>query len=198
MPETLIDLIRHGEPQGGRAYRGNRIDDPLSETGWRQMREAVDGRMPWDAVISSPMRRCLDFSRELAEQREVEVIDALKEIGFGDWEGRTRQQLQIERAAEYHAFYKDPENATPPGAEPLRDFMRRVSDAYSALLEKHRGRHLLIVSHAGVMRAIIGHVLQARPNGLYRMRIEYAGIARIRHGEHGGTLERYNAKMSDL
>ena len=35
---TRIDLIRHGEPVGGRRYRGQ-IDDPLSEKGWKQMRE---------------------------------------------------------------------------------------------------------------------------------------------------------------
>ena len=35
--ETIIDLLRHGEPLGGSRYRGNRIDDPLTEKGWRQM-----------------------------------------------------------------------------------------------------------------------------------------------------------------
>ena len=39
-PPTLIDMIRHGEPVGGRRYRGQ-IDDPLSEKGWRQMWAAV-------------------------------------------------------------------------------------------------------------------------------------------------------------
>ena len=194
MSETLIDLMRHGEPQGGRRYRGNRIDDPLSDTGWRQMREAAGAGAAWDVVISSPMRRCREFAHTLSQN--VEIIDELKEIGFGDWEGRTRSRIQADNPAEYEAFYRDPENATPPGAEPLRDFMRRVGDAYDALLERHRGRHLLVVSHAGVMRAIIGHVLRTEANGLYRMRIEYAGIARIRHGEHGGSLERLNAKMS--
>ena len=37
MKETTIDLIRHGEPVGGRAYRGHNIDDPLSDKGWQQI-----------------------------------------------------------------------------------------------------------------------------------------------------------------
>ncbi|MEK6748901.1 MAG: histidine phosphatase family protein, partial [Pseudomonadota bacterium] len=37
---TVVDMIRHGEPVGGKRYRGHR-DDPLSDIGWRQMREAV-------------------------------------------------------------------------------------------------------------------------------------------------------------
>ena len=50
---TVIDLLRHGEPLGGRRYRGQR-DDPLSEQGWRQMRASVGGYREWQAVVSSP------------------------------------------------------------------------------------------------------------------------------------------------
>jgi len=39
-PITTLDLMRHGEPVGGRRYRGQ-MDDPLSEKGWAQMRNAV-------------------------------------------------------------------------------------------------------------------------------------------------------------
>ena len=42
---TTIDLIRHGEPVGGRKYRGQ-IDDPLSDKGWTQMRQAVADHKP--------------------------------------------------------------------------------------------------------------------------------------------------------
>ena len=64
---TTIDLIRHGEPVGGRKYRGQ-IDDPLSDKGWAQMREAVGDHRPWDVIISSSLSRCLDFARELGQR----------------------------------------------------------------------------------------------------------------------------------
>ena len=41
MDDTIIDLIRHGQPQGGSVYRGHGVDDPLSELGWQQMWKAV-------------------------------------------------------------------------------------------------------------------------------------------------------------
>jgi len=41
--------MRHGEPVGGRAYRGHSIDDPLSEKGWQQMWDAVGD----DAALGS-------------------------------------------------------------------------------------------------------------------------------------------------
>ncbi|HHO59588.1 MAG TPA: histidine phosphatase family protein, partial [Thiotrichales bacterium] len=61
---TCIDVIRHGEPEGGRRYRGHSVDDPLTEKGWLQMRSAVPENPPWQHIISSPLVRCLDFSRE--------------------------------------------------------------------------------------------------------------------------------------
>ena len=41
MPDTIVDLIRHGEPAGGQRYRGHRVDDPLTEKGWSQMWNSV-------------------------------------------------------------------------------------------------------------------------------------------------------------
>ncbi|MEW6253578.1 MAG: histidine phosphatase family protein, partial [Planctomycetota bacterium] len=62
---TLIDLMRHGEPVGGRRYRGQ-VDDPLSEKGWAQMRAAVGEAAPWHHVVSSPLLRCREFAETLA------------------------------------------------------------------------------------------------------------------------------------
>ncbi|WP_173425610.1 histidine phosphatase family protein, partial [Stutzerimonas stutzeri] len=52
-----IDLLRHGETERGGGFRGS-LDDALTDRGWQQMREAVDGAGPWDALISSPLQRC--------------------------------------------------------------------------------------------------------------------------------------------
>ncbi len=64
---TTVDLLRHGEPEGGNKYRGA-LDDPLSELGWAQMRAATGDRCPWQAIVSSPLRRCAAFARELANR----------------------------------------------------------------------------------------------------------------------------------
>ena len=60
---AVIDLIRHGEPEGGRRYRGA-TDDPLTAAGWRQMEAAVAG-LSWQRIYSSPLVRCADFARHL-------------------------------------------------------------------------------------------------------------------------------------
>ena len=197
MAETIIDFIRHGEPEGGRAFRGHKIDDPLSEKGWQQMRDAVGEHCPWSHIISSPLQRCAAFADELASKHKLSVTvdDRFKEVGFGDWEGKTPEQLQQDRLAEYNAFYVDPVNNRPPGAEDLDQFISRVVAAYNGLTEKFTGKHTLIVAHAGVIRAVIAHVLHTEPLGMYRIKVNNAGIARIRISERGAMLEYLNKKL---
>ena len=193
--DTLIDMLRHGEPVGGRAYRGNSIDDPLTDKGWEQMRRAINGFDDWDVIATSPLQRCLAFAEELAQNigLEVTVEPSFREVGFGEWEGRVPDEIIKSNREEYEAFYQDPENCRPEGAEPLQDFTDRVIGAYEELVRKNSGKHLLIVTHAGVMRAIIAHVLGAPPVGMYRIKVENAGITRIRHTRYGPKLELHNA-----
>ena len=197
---TVVDLIRHGQPQGGSLYRGHAIDDPLSNKGWQQMRDAVIGAVPWQQIISSPMQRCLAFAEELARQHDIDLTTEtdFREVGFGNWEGLTRAQLKAERLQEYEDFYRDPVNCRPPGAEPLNDFITRVSRAYHEQVQQHTGQHILIVAHAGVMRAIIAATLHCAPLGLYRIRVDNAGITRIQHDQHGGHLLYHNVRLRDM
>ena len=197
----LIDLIRHGEPVGGRRYRGQ-LDDPLSEKGWRQMRRAVGDHAPWDRVVTSPLRRCAEFAAELARHHGLpcEEEPQLREVGFGVWEGRTAAELTQEDPEILMRFYRDPVAHRPPGAEPLEEFRQRVVGCWEELLTRRPGSHLLLVAHAGVIRVVLCHVLGMPLERMYIIQVPNAGITRIRvDGEgkhrfarllfHGGTLE---------
>jgi alpha-ribazole phosphatase len=176
---TLIDIIRHGEPVGGRRYRGYGVDDPLTEKGWEQMRASVHETRIWQQIVSSPLQRCVEFSTELADDLHVgiEVIDNLKEIGFGEWEGKTPEEIVAEDSDALDRFHQDPVNNRPLGAEPLDSFSQRVWDAYLKVAEKYRGQHVLIVAHAGVARAITANILKISLQDVYsRLKIEYGGI----------------------
>jgi broad specificity phosphatase PhoE len=191
---TLLDYLRHGQPLGGNRFRGQGIDDPLSDKGWRQMRDTVAALGGWDRVISSPLQRCVAFSRWLAEQHALPlwIEPDLREVGFGTWEGKTRDQLQAGQEEEYLAFYRDPVTNRPPGAEPLDAFAARVVAVYQRLLRSHAGEHLLIVAHAGVIRATLGHVLQAAPINWYRTVVDNAAITRFSDDHQGQKLVAHN------
>jgi probable phosphoglycerate mutase len=195
MSDTLIDLIRHGEPVGGRRYRGNGCDDPLSDVGWQQMWEAVGSLGEWKQVISSPMQRCRAFAAELGAQRglPVTIDERLREVGFGRWEGLSPAELRDCCPEEYDAFQRDPVRYRPPRAEPLAEFSSRVNAAVAEAAASHGGARLLIVAHAGVIRASVGHVLNAPAERWYRIRVRHAGITRIRYDDYGSALEFHNA-----
>ncbi len=176
---TYIDVIRHGEPVGGQRYRGHSVDDPLTEKGWAQMRAAVAESPPWQHIVSSPLKRCLEFSQELANDLQINytVEDKLKEIGFGEWEGKTPDDILAEDSEALNHFYRDPVNNRPKGAEPLDTFSERVWNAYLDISHLHLNKHILIVAHAGVARAITANILKMSLDDVYsRLKIEYGAI----------------------
>jgi len=191
---TLIDFIRHGEPEGGRLYRGAAIDDPLSEKGWRQMWQAVGESRAWDQLVSSPLQRCHAFALALGKKHglPVSVEQDFREVGFGSWEGRSPVDIQQQAPGEYAAFYADPVNNRPPGAEDLLDFGRRVAGAMERTASTHAGKRVLVVAHAGVIRATLGHVLQAPPAAWYRVKVDNAGFSRFARDERGWQLICHN------
>lgn len=194
MTTTTLDYLRHGQPLGGSRFRGNGVDDPLSELGWSQMQTTcatIDG---WQQVISSPMQRCLAFAQNIAMERSLPltVIDDLREVGFGNWEGVNRDQLKQHRRAEYQAFYRDPVRNRPPGAESLIDFGQRIARVFDRLVDEFSGQHLLVVSHAGVIRATLGHVSQSPATTWYRAAVANAAVSRFTRDARGTALIAHN------
>ncbi|MDV6344264.1 histidine phosphatase family protein [Nitrosomonas sp. Is37] len=198
MTETVIDLIRHGEPVGGHRYRGHNVDDPLSEKGWSQMWDAVGEYNAWEQIITSPLQRCQAFARALGERHGIDVTvePRFKEVGLGSWEGLSHDEIKIGRSDEFQAFLRNPVNHRPQGAEVLDDFINRVNSAYDEIVEHYRSKHYLIVAHAGVIRAVIARTIHAASVGFYRIKVNNGGITRIRHTETGEMLEFLNGKLS--
>lgn len=188
--ETRIELLRHGEPLGGRRYRGQ-LDDALSERGWAQMWTAVGERSDWQQIVTSPLSRCHAFARALGERHRLPIrVDArFAEIGFGAWEGKTRAELEQLEPGQVGRFLGDPVTHRPPGAEPLDAFITRVQAGLNDLLADCAGQSVLVIAHAGVIRAVMASVLQIPPAAMYRIYVANAGITEIRtDGERGFSL----------
>jgi len=184
-PYTLVDIIRHGEPVGGKRYRGQ-IDDPLSEKGWQQMRDAVADQNPWDVIVSSPLLRCAEFAKELAQQHVIplEFDDRIKEIRWGEWEGSTPEQLNQHDPLTVARALRDPMNHRPSDAEDINHFQQRVIDAWNAITNQHETRHVLVVAHAGIIRAILTHILETPAEHMFRIHVPNASITRIQIDHH--------------
>ncbi len=160
-----IGLLRHGEVAGGPRFRGH-SDDPLTAAGWDQMWSALGGDDRWERVISSPLARCAAFARAFARRHALPlaVDDRLMEMHFGQWEGRSAKELMAADPEALERFWRDPETYPPPGGEALSRFRARVLDAWNDIVTTHAGRRVLVVTHGGVIRVLLGH-LQGRPPG---------------------------------
>lgn len=187
---TIIDVIRHGEPVGGRKYRGQ-IDDPLSAKGWAQMHAAVGDYAAWQQIVSSPLSRCAEFAQQLAQKNAIPLMfdPRLQEVGFGDWEGKTSAEITATDASLLFNFKRDPIAFRPANAEPIADFYQRVSVAWDELVSQFAGQHVLVVAHAGVIRMLLAHVLGMPPAHAYRIEVASAAISRFSVTQREGLMQ---------
>ena len=172
----IIDLLRHGEPVGGRRYRGNQ-DDPLTEKGWQQMLDSTQGKS-WDYIASSSLSRCSAFAQHLADTQNtpLAVFDELIELGFGAWQGKTAAEIGQHRVDRFKA---DPLKRRPEGAENLVDFQQRVLSAFGEITQHNTDKTILIVAHAGVIRVIKSHLHNLALEKMFTIEVKSAACERF-------------------
>lgn len=177
MADRWVDLLRHGEVEGGERLRGSR-DDALTPRGWAQMRAALADPLPYDRILSSPARRCAEPARELAARTGLPLMlePDLRERHFGDWEGQRADSIDPELLGR---FWADPIGVTPPGAEPFDDFRARVLGGWERLRQTD-ARHSLVVTHGGVIRLMLGAVLGLADEALLLVEVPHAALSRLR------------------
>jgi len=180
---TTFYLMRHGKCEGGDILRGH-TDVSLSESGRKQMFDAIEAAdISFDHIISSPLRRCCEFALRLYLNREVplKLEDGFKEMNFGDWDGETLESLYQTSAGPIEAYWKNPWASTPPDGETMLDFEARIDRAWESILNQHRGKSLLLVTHAGVIRHLMANALGVSGvAGIYtQLSLAYAAIVKV-------------------
>ncbi|MHA2811896.1 alpha-ribazole phosphatase [Vibrio campbellii] len=159
MKTLNIYLLRHGKVNAAPGLHGQadlKVDEAEQRKiaqAWQQTGREVEG------IISSPLSRCHDLAEILAEQQllPLSVEPQLQELDFGDFDGIPFDMLS-EHWNKLDAFWKAPAQHTLPNAESLDDFSHRVTCAWSQIINDIND-NLLIVTHGGVIRMILAHVL---------------------------------------
>lgn len=159
-PPLTVVLIRHGPVTDGGLCYGARVSPPLSELAARRISD-LRTRLPatFASVHCSPATRCLETAAQLGLTPDV-VDEAWLERDFGDWEGRPWADVwaevgEVEDAEGFAAF-------TPDRGEPwtgVRDRAGAALDALAALPVPEDGAPIAVVTHGGVIRTILAHVL---------------------------------------
>lgn len=176
-----LDCLRHGETERGGGFRGW-LDDALTDTGWEQMRAAVEKGGPWQRIVSSPLQRCARFGEALAAEHglPLHLEPDLRELHFGAWEGRSAIELMDTDADGLGAFWADPYGFTPPNGEHVTDFATRVSDAVRRLQRRHDGERVLLITHGGVMKLLLAEARGLPREHLLQVEVPHAARIRLR------------------
>jgi alpha-ribazole phosphatase len=179
---TQFDLLRHGKVDGVPALYG-RTDVPLSRSGWEQMQRQTHRLEQLDNVISSPLRRCKDFAKEIASDHglKLQIESDIQECDFGEWDGIEFDDYSQQWPL-MTSFWQEPNQNTPPQGESLETFHNRVVTSWQSLCERHSGKSNLLVCHGGVIRQILAHILPTdwRSGDWYsQLQIGHASLTRI-------------------
>lgn len=163
-----VVLIRHGITEGNkrRAYIGAGIDEPLCDDGIIQLGLKCYPRA--DIIFTSPMKRCIMTAEYIYPEQEIFIVDGLKEIGFGDFEGKTYEQLKNDYS--YNIWLESGGEAAFPNGEAKKDFAIRSRNAFKECLKiiqknEKKIETAVFVVHGGTIMAIMeeyGH-----PKGEY-------------------------------
>ena len=173
MKTLRLHILRHGLTQGNLdgLYVGH-TDLPLCDEGRAQLLQMKeDCRYPASAfVFSSPLKRCLQTAEILFPGVRPMVIDALTEYDFGEYDGRSAEELH-EKSPIFDRWLRGEPGLKPPFGESNEDFTRRVCTAYARIVEgllKTGTDNAAIVTHALRLRlyaADRSHALDGRPKG---------------------------------
>lgn len=175
-----FDLLRHGEPELKGVYLG-RTDSKLSENGRLVTEKALEINPGWDLVVSSPLMRCLDSAKWVAEQYGLEllILNDLQEFDFGEWDGRVFESVYKEQAERADLFWQDPEATSPPGGETIAEFSQRIDLVKRTLLKRKESR-ILIITHGGVIRCMHGAMLGVKAKYWGRIKVDYSHFTQLR------------------
>jgi probable phosphoglycerate mutase len=160
LPLTRILLIRHAHTDAvGRRLAGRMPGVPLSAEGQaeaRALRVRLADRM-LSAIYSSPQERAIDTAHEVAKARglEVRVCEDMDELDFGEWTGRSFEELAA--LSSWRAFNAERATAPVPGGETASQVRTRVVRALAQLRADHPGETIAVVTHQDVIRTAVVH-----------------------------------------
>ena len=178
---TRLHLVRHGatELTAEDRFAGS-TDVPLSNEGRHQVAALAERlrRDTLDAIYASPMGRTLETASIIAEPHGLEPIEEpdLREIDYGRWEGKTRDEIESEHSDEYEAWQEDPLTIAPAGGESGIQVLARALPVIRRIVQQHQHGSVLVVSHKGTNRLLVSSLLGFDARG-YRDRLDQSPAA---------------------
>jgi alpha-ribazole phosphatase len=183
-------LIRHTTPDIAEGICYGQKDIGLAETFSEELK-SLQAKLPAGhqtfRVYSSPLNRCCQLAESLSGHNII-TDQRLMELDFGKWEGRAWDSIKDE---ELQPWMKDFVDVEPPGGESYCQLYSRVTDWWEEFIKTEQGK-VLLVTHAGVIRCLLSHVLGLPLENSFRLSISYGSISKISRQQNHNTINYIN------
>jgi broad specificity phosphatase PhoE len=158
-------------------------DTSLSERGrWQaQILQEHLAEEPLQAIVASDLRRALETAEILALPHGlcVQAESRLRELHFGDWEGRTYAEVQASAADALADWQNDPLTASPPNGERLIDLQHRLQGFLRDLTDVAPTATVLLVAHRGSLRVLLCLLLARPVEKHWDFRLDPASVSEV-------------------
>ena len=189
-----IYFLRHGETTASRTggYCGT-LDPDLTPEGYQMAEDFADAyrSLPWVAVFSSPLRRAVATAKPLCEAAGIrmKLKEGLREIAYGQWEGKKPEEVNREFHDDYVRWLSDPGWNAPTGGERGIDIARRSSLVIEEIEQTCSVGNVLVVSHKATTRIMLCFLIGIDV-GRFRDRISMpvSSISIVEMAAHGPLL----------
>ncbi|MCX6969754.1 MAG: histidine phosphatase family protein [Verrucomicrobia bacterium] len=190
-----LHLLRHGQTSFSKAnaFCGAALNPDLTGDG-RQMAEdfaRAYASKPWQAIFTSPLKRTLETAHPICSATGLspQVRDGLKEIGYGQWEGKTVEEVQAEFHDDYLRWTADPAWYPPTDGEPAVAIAHRSLQVVEEIQQVYDEGNVLIVSHKATIRILLCSLLGIDVGRFrYRLACPVGSVSVVEFGEHGPLL----------
>ena len=194
---NTIYLVRHGQTNwnilGKTQGHG---DSKLTEKGISQAEDLAHSmvKYPIDYIYSSDLGRAVDTAQIIANKFDKEVIEtpALREMGFGEWEGLLIKEIQDSYSDIYKTWRNEPHLAEIPGGETLHVIKERTDKFLKELNEKYDGKHIVLVTHSVTARVILLSILNSGMENIYRINQGNTALNVIEFRDYGPVVIKMN------
>ena len=189
---TTIFLLRHAAHDDvGRYLAGRSVGVHLGASGLAQAQRLAARleREQFSALFVSPRERAQQTASAIAAARggmAMETVEALDEVDFGSWSGSTFDELN--QRDDWQRWNAHRNKAETPAGESMLDVQRRAVGFIRQTTTRTDGARIALVTHADVIRAIVGHVLGLTIDAWQRFEIAPASITTMVIGDWGGKL----------
>ncbi len=190
-------IVRHGETQWNAESRAQgSMNVQLTENGINQARSLANRiqHYPIDVIYSSDLDRAYETAKIIGKKinLEVNILNELREMSFGKWEGLTMAEIQQKYRDHYIVWRSTPHQAKIPDGEKLLDVQTRSLKAVHQLLKRHKDQNILIVSHGVTIKSMILGLMDIELSNFYKIKQDNACLNIIEFREYGPVIVTLN------